>query len=97
MKAALRAVAQLEGNSVAVLGAMSEVPNPQEAHAEVLAEAKSLGIEVVPFETDVYGMQAMALGEVLEVLQRMKPSIVLVKGSRAATTERVVQSLLTAK
>ncbi len=94
MKAALHALANADGVRVAVLGAMAEVPDAEIAHQLIAEEAKALGITVVPFETTLYGGEALSLQEVLAKVRSLKPTTVLVKGSRAAATERVVTKLV---
>ena len=95
MKAALNVVASSAGaKRIAVLGQMAEVARPAEAHANVAAHAKQLGIRVIALETDLYGMPASTLDEVLVTLRENEWDTLLVKGSRSSATERVVQALL---
>lgn len=95
MKAALNVLASSNGTSkVAVLGQMAEVAHPADAHANVAAHAKQLGIRVIALETGLYGLPASTLDEVLAMLKERQWDSLLVKGSRSSATERVVQALL---
>ncbi len=95
MLAALDTVAAMDGTMKrAVLGRMSEVSDADEAHRTVAARAQELGIRLMALETDAYGTTAMSLEEVLAALGNDRWDVLLVKGSRAAATERVVQALL---
>jgi UDP-N-acetylmuramyl pentapeptide synthase len=73
---------------------MAEVAHPAEAHANVATHAKQLGIRVIGLETDLYGMPASTLDEVIDTLRENAWDTLLVKGSRSSATERVVQALL---
>ena len=73
---------------------MSEVTDSKSAHAEIPMFAAMRGIEVVALETDVYGTPELSLEQVVAYLGDSTIDAILVKGSRAAATERVVQALL---
>jgi len=95
MKAALNVLASSAGaNKIAVLGQMAEVAHPVEAHANIASHAEQLGIQVIALETDLYGLPAFTLDEVLATLRENEWDSLLVKGSRSSATERVVQALL---
>ena len=95
MLAALQVLASAEsGRKIAVLGRMSEVADPEAAHETVRRRAEELGIELLSLETDAYGDDGLSLDDVVGVLDRAEWNAVLVKGSRAAACERVVQRLL---
>lgn len=80
------------GRMVAVLGAMAEIDDPVAAHATVAARARDLGVEVVALETDLYGVDGV---DVAGAVARVGDAdAVLVKGSRASRTERVVAALM---
>ena len=97
MLAALETVAAMQGTiKRAVLGRMSEVSDAGEAHRTVADRARELGIDLIALETDSYGTVAMSLESVLADLRERPWDVLLVKGSRAAATERVVQALLPA-
>lgn len=95
MKAALETLGSVDAQRrVAVLGKMSEVTDSKSAHAEIPMFAAMRGIEVVALETDVYGTPELSLEQVVAYLSDSTIDAILVKGSRAAATERVVQALL---
>jgi UDP-N-acetylmuramoyl-tripeptide--D-alanyl-D-alanine ligase len=73
---------------------MFEVSEPQQTHRRIAEVAQDLGIQVVAFDTDLYGVDPTSLGELAGRLALQDNDAVLVKGSRAARMERVV-SLLT--
>ncbi len=94
MRAALETLAQLPATRrVAVLGLMAEIPNAVAEHRSVLQHAHDLGIEVLAYETDVYGITpvddpVVALGSLASGVA------VLVKGSRVVGLERLVARLV---
>jgi UDP-N-acetylmuramoyl-tripeptide--D-alanyl-D-alanine ligase len=94
--AALRTVAEMPAKRrLAVLGVMAEVLDSQKAHREIAKLSEQLGIELLALETDLYGTDALSLADVASALIGLDSSdVVLVKGSRVAATERVVQALI---
>jgi UDP-N-acetylmuramoyl-tripeptide--D-alanyl-D-alanine ligase len=94
--AALRTLTQVEATSrFAVLGQMAEVDDEVNAHLLVAATCRDLGIEILPLETDLYGLVAMSVDEIVKQLSiEGTDSVVLVKGSRVSATERVVRALI---
>jgi len=94
--AALRTVAENPAKKrYAVLGVMAEVLHSDMAHQEIAALCRQLGIELLALETDLYGVEAMSLADIESKLGGLDVSdVVLVKGSRVAATERVVQALM---
>lgn len=78
---------------VAVLGAMAEIDDPVAAHATVAAKAVELGIRVIALETDLYGAPGLDIDTVIDEVRRSGSGAVLVKGSRASRTERVIEGL----
>jgi UDP-N-acetylmuramoyl-tripeptide--D-alanyl-D-alanine ligase len=96
VNAALRTLAQVKATSrFAVLGQMAEVDDEVNAHVSVAATCRDLGVEILPLETDLYGIAAMSVTEVVErVSNAGSNSVVLVKGSRVSATERVVLALM---
>jgi UDP-N-acetylmuramoyl-tripeptide--D-alanyl-D-alanine ligase len=94
--AALRTVAETSAKQrFAVLGVMAEVLHSDVAHREITSLCIQLGIELLALETDLYGTNALSLTDIANTLgQRDSDAVVLVKGSRVAATERVVQELM---
>lgn len=99
--AALRALAGSKPERrVAVLGTMAELgPDAEALHLEIAALANSLGISVVAVAEPRYGdgvRHVPAVAEAVEVMGETSGSdvAVLVKGSRSAGLERVVEGLV---
>jgi UDP-N-acetylmuramoyl-tripeptide--D-alanyl-D-alanine ligase len=95
--AALRTVAESPAKQrYAVLGVMAEVLESEKSHQEIAALCQQLGVELLALETELYGTDALSLSDIASTLDGLDSNtVVLVKGSRVAATERVVQ-LLTA-
>ncbi len=97
MAAALRALAALEATRhVAVLGVMAEIgPSSDDEHRAVGALARELGIEVVAVDAPAYGGTAVGdLAAAVAALGPLRPGdAVLLKGSRVAGLERLVELL----
>jgi UDP-N-acetylmuramoyl-tripeptide--D-alanyl-D-alanine ligase len=97
MAAALHALADLEARRRrAVLGLMAELGSDSESQHLAIAElASQLGVELIPFATDAYGIQPVA--GIDEALRRVGPlssgDAVLVKASRVAGLERLAARL----
>jgi hypothetical protein len=73
---------------------MAEVLHPDVAHREITALCIQLGIELLALETDLYGTNALSLTDIANILNgHDSNTVLLVKGSRVAATERVVQEL----
>jgi UDP-N-acetylmuramoyl-tripeptide--D-alanyl-D-alanine ligase len=93
MAAALRALADLPAyRRVALLGFMAELgERTAEEHRAVAELARSLGIEVVPVGTDLYGPDPAELPDP----GPLGPGVaVLVKGSRVAALETLAEELV---
>ena len=92
--AALRSLASMAADRrVALLGLMAELGEvTDDEHRRVAALAEELGIEVVGYETDLYGAARVDGTEAAVALLRGVGSgdAVLVKGSRVARLEQVV-------
>ncbi len=97
-RAALESLAAMEGSRrIAVLGEMAELGAASGAgHREVAELAGSLGIELVAYRTPAYGLPPVDGAPAL--VARLGPwrpgDVVLVKGSRAAGMETLVDDLL---
>src|SRR5919197_909602 len=95
-EAALRSLAALPGErKLAVLGLMAELGDRSESeHRRIALVAQELGIEVVGYETGLYG-EAYVTGvdEAVALLRTMGPGeAALVKGSRVTRLEDVVRA-----
>ncbi|MBN2623336.1 MAG: UDP-N-acetylmuramoylalanyl-D-glutamyl-2, 6-diaminopimelate--D-alanyl-D-alanine ligase, partial [Acidimicrobiales bacterium] len=97
MAAALRSLAALDARRrVAVLGAMAELgPSSDDEHRAVGELARELGIEVVSVAVPAYGGTVVAaLGDAVDALGSLgEGDAVLLKGSRVAGLERLVDML----
>jgi UDP-N-acetylmuramoyl-tripeptide--D-alanyl-D-alanine ligase len=93
-EAALQSLAVLPAASrLALLGVMAELgTDTASEHHRIASVAASLGIEVVGYETDLYGSRSVrGLDEAVELLRSAgHTGAVLVKGSRVARLEEVV-------
>lgn len=80
---------------IAVVGVMAEVADAPASHARIAEIAKQLGIELLAVETDLYGFPALSFQDVTSRLANVgDEAAILVKGSRVAQLERVVQALV---
>lgn len=101
MKAALENLAEQEGKSIAIMGDMNELENPDEQHHEVLKHAKDLGIDIIMTLGDKIGRVSdpgihFDSKENLEkALKKMDLSNtnVLLKASRSIKLESIVNSI----
>ncbi len=104
VRAAIDVLASLQGRRILVLGDMAEVgADAALAHAEMGEYAVQRGIDaVLTLGTDSQhaalafgagGTHFEALDDLLETLISLCPANILVKGSRSARMERVVQAL----
>jgi UDP-N-acetylmuramoyl-tripeptide--D-alanyl-D-alanine ligase len=94
--AAVRSLAALPGaRKLAVLGVMAELGDRSEAeHLRIARAAEALGIEVVGYETRLYGdAHVTGVDEAVALLHTLGPGdAALVKGSRVARLEEVVRA-----
>ncbi len=95
-EAAVRSLAALPGErKLAVLGLMAELGDDSESeHRRVARVAEELGIEVVGYETGLYGgAHVRGIEEAVALMRTMGPADAsLVKGSRVAKLEDVVRT-----
>ncbi|HVT42644.1 MAG TPA: UDP-N-acetylmuramoyl-tripeptide--D-alanyl-D-alanine ligase [Acidimicrobiales bacterium] len=95
-EAALRSLGTVAGErKLALLGVMAELGEETAAqHARVATLAEGLGIEVVGFETDLYGNARVdGVDDAVALLRTLGPGdAALVKGSRVARLEDVVRA-----
>jgi len=95
-EAALRSLATLgAGRKVALLGLMAELGAETEAqHQRTARIATELGIEVVGYQTGLYGSaQVLGPDDAVALMQTIGPGdALLVKGSRVARLEDVVRA-----
>ena len=80
---------------IAVLGEMAEVDQPERAHRLIASVMSDLGVELVAINTALYGVASShdVPSYVLEALADGNTAV-LVKGSRVAGLERIVNELL---
>jgi UDP-N-acetylmuramoyl-tripeptide--D-alanyl-D-alanine ligase len=95
-EAAVRSLAALPGErKLALLGLMAELGDQSESeHRRIALLAEELGIEVVGYETGLYGeAHVTGVDEAVALLRTMDPGdAALVKGSRVARLEDVVRA-----
>jgi UDP-N-acetylmuramoyl-tripeptide--D-alanyl-D-alanine ligase len=96
MAAALHSLQSMNAKRrVAFVGLMAELAKPEHEHREIAALAQSLGIELVAVNTDAYGVPGVDLAKAAEIGRGLgEGDAVLVKGSRVAQLERLVEQLL---
>lgn len=95
MLAALDTLVALgSGRKLAVLGLMAELDDPTEAHARVASRARELGVEIAAIGTDLYGPAPVSHDEAVALIEHLVAGdAVLVKASRVAALERVVEAV----
>lgn len=91
MRAALDALVAMQADRrVAVLGMMAELEDPESHHRYIARYAESLGVELWPVGTDLYG--AAPLSDAAARITELGPSdVVLLKGSRVAGLDRLAR------
>ncbi len=96
MAAAIDALAAMGATrQVAVLGLMAEIEDSAPAHRDIAAQAEALGIELLVVGTDLYGVDPT--DDVIAAIGGLdERTAVLVKASRSAGLERIVDALLRA-
>jgi len=95
MSAALTTLASIGAEPrLAIVGVMAELVNPEEAHLAIADLARSLGIRILPVGTDLYGVAPGDSSEMIDLIESLPPdATVLVKGSRVAGLERIVDAV----
>jgi UDP-N-acetylmuramoyl-tripeptide--D-alanyl-D-alanine ligase len=79
---------------VAVVGVMAEIADAPSRHLFIADKAKEMGIELWTVGTDLYGQEPITIEEAAERISRLPAgAAVLLKGSRVAALERVVDLL----
>lgn len=95
VEAALHALGRLSsGRKVAILGVMAELGvETAEEHLRMSTVAEELGIDVLGYQTNLYGSEVIAgLDEAVAFLRSLRPdTAVLLKGSRVAHLEDVLE------
>ena len=96
MAAAIETLAQIPAtHKVAVLGVMAEIDNPESAYVKIAQLAKAGKIEIIAVGIDGYGSPAVSIDQAIERIRQCDDSTaVLVKGSRVAELERVVDAVI---
>jgi UDP-N-acetylmuramoyl-tripeptide--D-alanyl-D-alanine ligase len=96
MAAAIETLAQISATrKVAVLGVMAEIENPEMAYTDIARLARANNIEIIAVGTSGYGSTPLTVDEAIEQLKQCDSSVaILVKGSRVAELERVVDAVI---
>lgn len=94
MAAAFETLAALPARRrVAFIGVMAELKDPDIAHRAIAALARREGIDVVAVDTNLYGGESYTLQSAIAMIEEFgEGDAVLVKGSRVAGLERLVQA-----
>lgn len=80
---------------IAVLGPMAELAHPEIEHQRIATMARKNSIQVIAVETMLYGVPSCSMDEALAELSDLGDGdVVLVKGSRIAGLERLVERLV---
>ena len=96
MAAAIETLAQISATrKVAVLGVMAEIENPELAYTDIARLARANKIEIIAVGTGGFGTTSLTVDEAIEQLNHCDSSVaILVKGSRVAALERVVDAVI---
>lgn len=96
MRAALDTVAEITATRrVAVLGEMAELDDPDRAHLAIADHVAGRGIELIAVGTDRYGVDPVTIEQAVEQVGTvLEGTVVVVKASRVAQLERVVEALV---
>jgi len=95
MRAALDALVGMKASRhVVIAGQMAELADSLAEHSAIVEYARSKKIEFIACETDNYATPSFSIDDAVKVVRNGGTDVaVLVKGSRVATLERVVQLL----
>jgi len=96
MRAALDTLAGMKASRhVVIAGQMAELADSSTEHLAILEYARSKSIEFIACETENYGVSALTVDDAVKQIRNGGTDVaVLVKGSRVAALERVVQLLV---
>jgi UDP-N-acetylmuramoyl-tripeptide--D-alanyl-D-alanine ligase len=74
---------------------MAEIENPEKAYADIAQLARANNIDIIAVGTSGYGTTSLTVDEAIEQLTQCDSSVaILVKGSRVAALERVVDAVI---
>ena len=96
MRAALDTLVGMKASRhVVIAGQMAELADSSAEHSAIVEYARSKKIEFIACETDNYGTPSFSIDDVVKVVRNGGTDVaILVKGSRVAALERVVQLLI---
>lgn len=96
MEAALATLGEMSARRrIAVLGPMAELAHPDQEHQRIAVMAREMSIQVIVVGTPLYGIPSRSIEEALAELSGLgEGDIVVVKGSRIAGLERLVERLV---
>jgi UDP-N-acetylmuramoyl-tripeptide--D-alanyl-D-alanine ligase len=95
MRAALDTLVGVKASRhVVIAGQMAELADSSAEHSAIVEYARSKKIEFIACETDNYATPSFSIDDAVKVVRNGGTDVaVLVKGSRVAALERVVQLL----